>query len=88
MDLGNSPRKLVVMFNGWDLLGKIDASTPLLNVIDWVSRMILVSCGHSYKVIESIRIAALSVMSKLNIQWILRRSIIFVRMWYMSPHDT
>jgi hypothetical protein len=45
VDLGNSPRKLGVMFNGWDLSGKVDASTPLLNVISWVSRMVLVSCG-------------------------------------------
>jgi hypothetical protein len=45
MDLGDSPRKLGVIFNGWDLLEKIDASTSLPNVIGWVSRMVLVSYG-------------------------------------------
>jgi hypothetical protein len=45
VDLGNSPRKLGVMFNGYNLSGKVDASTPLPNVIGWVSRMVLASCG-------------------------------------------
>jgi hypothetical protein len=45
VDLGDSPRKLGVMFNGWDLSEKVDASTPLPNVIGWMSRMVLVSCG-------------------------------------------
>jgi hypothetical protein len=45
MDLGNSPCKLGVMFNGGDLSEKVDVSTLLLNVIGWVSRMVLVSCG-------------------------------------------
>jgi hypothetical protein len=44
VDLGNSPRKLGV-FDGYNLSEKVDASTPLPNVIDWVSRMVLVSCG-------------------------------------------
>jgi hypothetical protein len=33
VDLGNSPRKLGVMFKGYNLSKKVDASTPLLNVI-------------------------------------------------------
>jgi hypothetical protein len=45
MDLGNSPCKLGVMFNGYNLSGKVDASTPLPNMIGWDSRMVLVSCG-------------------------------------------
>ena len=28
VDLGDSPRKLGVKFNGWGLLGTVDASTP------------------------------------------------------------
>jgi hypothetical protein len=44
VDLGNSPRKLGVMFNGYNLSEKVDASTLLPHVIGWVSRMVLVSC--------------------------------------------
>jgi hypothetical protein len=44
VDLGDSPCKLSVIFNGWDLLEKVDANIPLPNVIGWVSRMILVWC--------------------------------------------
>jgi hypothetical protein len=45
VDLGDSPCKLGVIFNGQDLLEKVDVSTPLPNVIGWVSRMVLMSCG-------------------------------------------
>jgi hypothetical protein len=45
VDLDNSPRKLGVMFNGYNLSENVDASTALPNVIGWVSRMVLVSCG-------------------------------------------
>jgi hypothetical protein len=45
VDLGNSPRKLGVMFNDYNLSEKVDASTPSPHVIGWVSRMVLVSCG-------------------------------------------
>jgi hypothetical protein len=34
VDLGNSPCKLGVMFNDYNLSEKVDTSTPLLNVID------------------------------------------------------
>ena len=39
VDLSNSPRKLGVKFNGRALLGTVDVSTPLPDVIGWVSRM-------------------------------------------------
>jgi hypothetical protein len=45
VDLGNSPHKLGVMFNGYNSSGMVDASTPSPNVIGWASRMVLVSCG-------------------------------------------
>ena len=45
VDLSDSPRKLGVMFKGWGLLGMVDASTLSSNVIGWVSRMVLMSCG-------------------------------------------
>jgi hypothetical protein len=44
VDLDNSPRKLGVRFNGLNLSEKVDASTPLPNMIGWVSRMVLMSC--------------------------------------------
>jgi hypothetical protein len=34
VDLGNSLRKLGVMFNGYNLSEKVDASTTLLDVIN------------------------------------------------------
>ena len=45
MDLGDSPRKLGLMFKGWALLEKVVASTPSSNVISWVIRMVLALCG-------------------------------------------
>ena len=34
-----------VRFNDRALLGTVDVSTPLPDVIGWVSRMVLASCG-------------------------------------------
>ena len=45
VDLGDSPRKLAVMFKGWGLLRMVDVSTPLSNLVGWVSRIVLASCG-------------------------------------------
>ena len=53
MDLGDSPCKLGVMFKGWGLLGMVNTSAPLSNMMGWVSRMALRYVGkevHSRKV--------------------------------------
>ena len=40
-----STRKLGVKFNGRAWLEMVDVSTPLPDMIGWVSRMVLASCG-------------------------------------------
>ena len=45
VDLSYFTRKLGVKFNDRALLGTVDVSTPLPDVIGWVSRMVLASCG-------------------------------------------
>ena len=45
VNLSNSPCKLGVKFNGRAWLETIDVSTPLPDMIGWVSRMVLASYG-------------------------------------------